>query len=73
MKPVSNITAIAGMSSMPRNDVSQGPRSGLRQNSGADGDGRSERRDERSAVSGVSRPGAFASRPGDLVADTVHP
>ena len=34
MKPVSTITAIAGMSSVPRNDVSQGPRSGLRQNSG---------------------------------------
>ena len=73
MKPVSNMTATAGISSVPRNDVSHGPRSGLRQNSGAEGDGRSERRDDRSAVSRVSRPGAFTSCPGDLVADTVHP
>jgi hypothetical protein len=73
MKPVSSITAMAGTSSVPRNDVSQGPRSGLRQNLGAEGDGRSERRDDRSTVGRVSRPGELTPWPRDLVADKVHP
>ena len=39
MNPVSAITVIVGTSSVPRNDVSQGPRSGLRQKSGRNGPG----------------------------------
>ena len=34
MKPVNAMTVIAGTSSVPRNDVNQGPRIGLLQSSG---------------------------------------
>jgi hypothetical protein len=47
MNPVSAITAIAGMSSVPRKEVSHGPRIGLRQDWGRNGV--AERRLERSA------------------------
>ena len=75
MNPVRAITAIAGMSSVPRNDVSQGPRIGLRQNSGRNGaiSGRFERskdgsRDRWLAVSVVVRSGF-----GGLVTNKVDP
>ena len=53
MNPVSAMTAIAGTSSVPRNDVSHGPRIGLRQNMGLMG-------------LGVGRPGGSTGHSGGL-------
>ena len=63
MKPVSAITVIVGTSSVPRNDVSHGPRRGLRQNSGRNGP-----REDGLRVS----PPTGARGGGDSVADTAH-
>jgi len=63
MKPVSAITVIVGTSSVPRNDVSHGPRRGLRQKSGRNG--------PREDGLGDSRPAGVRDG-GDSVADTAH-
>jgi hypothetical protein len=74
MKPVNAITVIAGTSSVPRNEVSQGPRRELRQSSGRNGDvnGRSERW-ERSSGGRQARPVAVRSGFGDFVTDKLTP
>lgn len=75
MNPVNAITAIGGMSSVPRKDVSQGPRTGLRQNSGRNGatDGRFERWEDGSGDGPLAHSGTVGSGFGDLVTDKVDP
>jgi hypothetical protein len=73
MKPVTATTANAGTSSVPRNEVSQGPRIGLRQNSGRNGeaDGRTKPSEDASHDRRLARSVAGGSGVGDLAADTV--
>ena len=75
MNPVRAITAIAGMSSVPRNEVNQGPRIGLRQNSGRNGrtTGRFERSEEGSRDRWLAGSVAVRSGFGGLVTDKIDP
>ena len=63
MNPVSAITVIAGTSSVPRNDVSHGPRIGLRQNLGFVGLG---------VRLGVGRPAGSTGNSGGLATDSFR-
>lgn len=76
MNPVNAITLIAGTSSVPRNEVSHGPRIGLRQDSGRNrvAAGRLEWRDgPRKSDRCLARSVAFRSGFGGLVTDKVDP
>src|ERR1700733_9233018 len=75
MKPVTATTAITGTTSAPRNEVSQGPRIGLRQNSGRNGaaNWRCEPFVGASRDRPLSRSGAGRSGFGDSLTDKVDP